>query len=235
MTLLNKIIHDINGTNLCMFDKNIFSQIHHFSSEKNQVTSYRMNLRIDDSNLFNDYFIQMFKSNNFLALFDDASMVSGYYKFKKDNNELIEACLEFIPNPGFQIDQDYIVEDVEKDKLLSISHCISKYIRIEYDCSPDNYKPIIHPCSHIHFGLETDFRIAIHKFPFYSEFINLILFYNYNNKWKSLLPKKKEPHIIEYDNLDFDSYLISRKKDKVINFITSTVKDVELEFYNFCW
>jgi len=232
MTLFSDLISDIIGTNTIMRDNEIFSQVRPVISKKNLINSYRRDLRAETSEEFERYFRYRYGSLTYISMLNDASLLSGYYKVSKNNEELIEACLEYIPNPGLDINKDY--SSSPPQKKYPISYYCSRYIRIEWDSS-SNYKPILHPCSHLHIGLETDYHIALHRYPFYSEFVKLILFFNYQEDWKKLVPKKQNISSKDKDKLDFDEYKRQRKKEKRDTFIESLISDMEAEFYNFSW
>ena len=124
----------------------------------------------------------------------------------------------------------------EKEELVNLSLEIneefeqaSNFIMIDFDSSEDGYKEILHPCSHMHIGARHEFRMAINKFPIFSEFVDFILFFYYRTKWLEFnLELQSED---EFNNLIFQDYL--KKKLEVSKSNTITNKFSELETRHF--
>lgn len=235
MTILRNIIRDINSTNLTMLSKKIFRQIHYFSSGENQITSYRTTPRIENPTKYKEYFLEMYESHNYFSLLNDISILAGYYKFSRNNNDLIEASLEYLPNPGFMFDRELKIEDEEIEEVMEypLSFYTSNYIRFDFNITDNIYKPLFHPCSHLHMGVETEYRMALNKFPFFSEFVKLILFYNYSEQWRKLIPRIDTFEKPIDSNLDFTKYLRIRIRNKSSKFIQSELEPFEEEHHIF--
>jgi len=171
MTLMKKIIKDINSTNLSLQKKNIFSQIIYVSNKHNIISSYKEKYMIKEPSRYKNFYLDMYESQNYLCLLNDISLISGYYEFSNDKENLIEAKLEYIPNPGFIINKDYEMEYINSNLQHPLSYYTSNYIRFDFDIDKESYKPLFHPCSHLHLGLDSNYRISLDKFPYYSEFV----------------------------------------------------------------
>lgn len=209
--------------------------MHYFSSSKNSVSSYRTIIKIDDPLKYKEYFLEMYKVQNYLCLLNDLSILSGFYEFSSDKNNLIKAKLEYLPNPGFIANREFEIEELNEENVTDdpLSYYSANYIRLEFDNSNDSYKPIFHPCSHLHLGLEIEYRIALDKFPYFSEFVNLILFYNYSEQWRKLIPRMDAFEKPIDSNLDFAKYLHIRIHNKSDKYIQSALEPFEVEHYIF--
>lgn len=231
MKLFNKIIKDINRTNIFMHQKKIFLQIDYFSGKKNIISSNKEQIMLKDSSKYTDYFLDMYSNKNYFCYLNDISLISGFYEFESDNNSLIKASLEYIPNPGFHINRDYLIEDDEDVDKLPIQYYLSNYIRFDFDVTSNSYIPLFHPCSHLHLGFDSNLRISLDKFPFFSEFVRLILFYQYEDEWRKMIPRKNKEQCSERNNLDFEKFLNIRIQDKKNKYIDSKLSDMEKNFY----
>lgn len=123
-----------------------------------------------------EIFRLLYDERNYICCLQDGSFFQVAYYFKNINKRrsvVSKAVLSFYPNP----------EGYEDDLFLNK---FKNYIRLEFSIEDSDHTPIKHPRGHIHIGLYNDFRIGIDRVPKFSEFINLVLYLNYQQIWSSL-------------------------------------------------
>ena len=69
---------------------------------------------------------------------------------------------------------------------------MKNYIRIDMNEDQTTYTCISHPKAHMHIGLYNDFRIGLDRIPLFTEFVQIILYLNYPDIWKSKFDNAEE-------------------------------------------
>lgn len=140
------------------------------------------------SSKFSEAFIHESQKNNYIKLFNIILKNADFDFILKDDSVFQFSCSEngklengtirytYYPNPyECKSYEDFLIEngeninecgDLYREKYLQyISECEIKQsitpIRYDYDYS--SYTPCKHPISHLHIGLEQDFRIPVSK------------------------------------------------------------------------
>ncbi|MBG9456029.1 hypothetical protein ABE61_18765 [Lysinibacillus sphaericus] len=177
--------------------------------------------KIQKDKTYVENFLKFYNNNEYLFLFKDHSFIQVKYDFIKSEKDrqiyVNKANLNFYPNPGLY-DAD-ILEALKADKLSEEEQLDlwgqlridleqdfayhSNYMRLDYSASPTDFTELTHPRCHIHIGLNNDFRLAANKLPYLSDFVDLVLFSNYNKDWQTLHQEKMQ---------DLTSYLRYRKQ-----------------------
>ena len=179
---------------------------------------------IKDGEKYIKNFKEMLENKEFLCLFEDLGMIQGFYELSNDGEKLIKASLIFYPNPGLQLDEEIVDREIaEKINEYSMSIVHSRYLRFDFD-SGDAHKEIYHPLAHMHTGFDSKCRIALDKFPFFSEFLIFVLFLNYPSKWKKWVSSEEE--------IDFDKYMKKRIKNLSENYIPIDLTECEKSHYH---
>jgi len=169
-------------------------------------------------------FKEMLEKKEFLCLFEDLGMIQGFYELSNRGDKLTKASLIFYPNPGLQLDREIVDREItEKINEYSISQVYSRYLRLDFD-SGRSYREIHHPIAHMHTGFDSKCRIALDKFPFFSEFLIFVLFLNYPSKWKKWISQEEE--------INFDKYMKKRIKDLSENYIPIDLSECEKSHYH---
>ena len=241
MDLFKLVLKDIKNTLIDFQMKNFIFQTNLPSTkpEPLSISSYREKLRLEKYNFenYSEFFMKLVAEKHYFCQLNDLSIISGYYNFPPKNNSITDASLQFFPNPGLEKEKDFaddIIEDIletNREKKNPLSDYLSNYIRIDFNSSTDSYREIYHPCSHIHIGFQSDYRISVDKFPYFSEFFKMILFYIYPDLWKNLINKRTAKDNIE--EINKNEYKRKRKKDIKNNFIKSNLTDIEKYHYLF--
>lgn len=181
--------------------------------------------RISELSEYPKLFEDLYKKRNFLAQLFDGSLLQGYYRVLQTDNALLEGSLVFYPNPS-KLNPDYFEDEpqiLSSSDTKKSTQSLLQYIRIDFN-RPD-YKEIFHPAAHIHIGINSNTRIAINRFPFFSEFVLFILFIQDNERWLQMACGPKNT----INTANFSSYLQDRKRN--INFIDSILSPCEKLHY----
>ena len=177
--------------------------------------------KINKNKSYIENYLKFYNNNEYLFLFMDHSFIQVKYDFIKSEADkrmyVNKANLNFYPNPGLY-DAD-ILEALKMDNLSEEEQIAlwgelridleqdfayhSNYMRLDYSADPSDFTELTHTKCHIHIGLNNDFRLPTNKLPFLSDFIDLVLFSNYNKQWQIIHQQKIE---------NLDSYLMYRKR-----------------------
>ena len=172
--------------------------------------------------------MEIYKNKEFTCVLKDGSIIQTFFKLNRDN--LKEASFQFFPNPGLSLNDDYSIDEYHYDFIANnISYYTSKYVRMDFNSSGGAYKEILHPCGHIHIGLEGESRIAINKFPFFSEFIMFISFLYYKKDWVRIVPNAVTDS--ESKSYDFQDYIRMRMRNSTTKYIDCVLTDKEKGHY----
>ncbi|MGF2994082.1 DUF2290 domain-containing protein [Lactococcus lactis] len=178
------------------------------------------------------HFLEEYSNNNYIFLLKDRSMIQINYEFITHGKScrVSKVNLVFLPNPNGESEQlDELIEDVETDieiieelysdmienEYLNDFNYSSNYIRLDYTQDDSDFTEFLHARGHMHIGLNNNFRIPINRVPLLSEFIDLILYLNYTEDWKSFI----------LDNRCVDVTIGDIKKKRK-NQLISTIKKV---------
>lgn len=236
--MFRQVIQDIKRTLVHFLSKKILMSIQNpiVDDRTSEVTYSRNPSRLGEVSKYDEFFMSLYEGTKFLCLLNDASIIQAYYKFKSRRGRLLRAVLEYIPNPEFRIDPEFrenanaessLIESREKKNL---SPYTSRYVRIDYNPEAREYREILHPRAHIHIGLESNYRIAIDRIPYFSEFVTLILFLNYRDDWIKLNPKMARTATAD---LDISTYLPKRMRNKSEKYIKFSLTKCEEAHYLF--
>lgn len=224
--LLKNIVKDIKSILIELSEKNIILECTTPKTSDNPSRVFHLENfeRVKNRNEYIKKYKFFLENKQYICLFEDLSLIQAYYEFDNDGNKLKKASLIFYPNPGFSLNYELInkTNNIENDIITAIS----KYIRLDIDVDQNKYKEIHHPLAHIHLGFGSFGRIAIDKFPFFSEFIKLILFLNYPEKWKGLI-------LNENSEVDIKEYLQKRIKSHTEKYINIGLTECEKKHYYF--
>ncbi|HDF4156000.1 TPA: DUF2290 domain-containing protein [Clostridioides difficile] len=137
-------------------------------------------------------FNQLYDERNYICCLEDGSFFQVGYWFKSVNKKkkfINKAVLSFYPN----------LEDYEDDLFLNK---FKNYIRIEFSINDSDHTVIKHPKGHIHIGLYNEFRIGISRIPKFSEFVNFVLYLNYQDVWSTLFDGELNKLIKDIERLN---------------------------------
>ncbi len=227
LPLMERIEKDIKKICLYLRTEDFFIDIRLPIKNKNILSSTHTQKFLKNKESYSNFFKIISQENNYLAMLKDGSLVTAYYEFES-NNILKKASLIYYPNPGFipqslDIFKDYLSSNFYEENSADLKRdYLSNSIRVDFN--KQDQKEIYHPCSHLHMGLAS-YRIAIDKFPFFSDFLELILFLNYPSEWKNLF--LKEMSLLEY---------IQKRKNSLINLSCDgnlTPSELKYHFFNF--
>ena len=233
MNLFKSVIKDMKSfLNSCHQKKVLLDISHPLIDEKSFIITYSKNReRLNDISNYATYFLKLIENKQYLCLLNDGSILQGYYKFSSDGNTLIEGCLIYLPNPGLTVSSEFKkMKEFEEKTSEYLSEYTARYIRIDFDVDPTQYKELIHPYCHIHIGYESDYRISIDKFPFFSEFIKFIMFLNNQDEWMEIIPNKINKSNSSI-SVDIETFMKERVKNSKDKFISSNMSASEKEHY----
>lgn len=141
---------------------------------------------IDKNIKFSESYQKTINGSDYLFMFDDGGVIQIEYTFYK---KMIEsACLIYLPCPNEKVYDGFLEE-------------MKTYIRLEYTNDKNKYSLISHPKAHIHIGNYNDFRLAVSRIPILSEFVELILYLNYHEKWIQLKNCEEQELIREVQSI----------------------------------
>lgn len=240
MTLKTSIYNDAKKTigdlkrKLVIYETNLPNIDDRYNVVSFKVTNSSF---VDLQNYVED-FLAAVEHRDFICSLFDGSLIQAYYKFDPSLTILEEGSLSFLPNPGFETgferDLAEVAEPKEREELIKIALEINEkqkrsdnYLRIDYSSSDSMYKEIFHPKAHLHVGSNNDFRLCVNRFPFFSEFIDFILFSYYKDTWREI-------HLhgqVDDGVIDFSKYSQSRQEFIDVNGIFVDLTDNEKRHY----
>lgn len=234
MSLFKAVIKDLKVCLNVYHKKKLMLDINHPVITENLPTiSYCKNpKRLDDVSKYIEFFYYLIENKNYTCLLSDGSIIQAFYKFSKDQQQLEEGNLVYYPNPGLTVAPEYrLKRKIDFREYEYLSEYTAKYLRIDFDSKAGAYKEITHPCCHIHFSCESDNRIALDKFPFFSEFIKFILFLNSKEEWLATIPTKSKSKLSSID-IDSENYIKHRVKMHKDRFIPAKMSNSEKKHYH---
>lgn len=193
-------------------------------------------------------FLNIQENKDYICRLDDGSVIQGYYIFNENNEELVEASIKYFPNPGLEIgDISEIILDPNINNQLEFANIAmyeenfktsSNYIRIDY--KPEDKNDIIHPSTHMHIGANNELRLSVNRVPFFSHFLEFILFTYYKDKWVKYMFNLKdeiklkdleEKKFLESNNINIKEFLLGREKEIEEKSINSGLSENEEKYY----
>lgn len=111
-----------------------------------------------------------------------------------------------IMDEEFDDEVDVWGDDFRADYEQYVTSLESKHVvtPLRYDYKASDYRPGIHPASHVHFGYENEIRVATHRVMNPLSFLLLILRQRYPDVWIKLRKTQDMPKHVKNvrDNLD---------------------------------
>lgn len=191
-------------------------------SDKRDITMYKIESKhtITGINKNSDYrmrFYEIDDTNNYICALNDGALIQVKYVFDKDgrNNILKEACLVYLPSPRECAE----LENGAEGRDITFQN-MKNYLRIDMNEDEKTYAKISHPKAHMHIGLYNDFRIGLYRVPLFTEFIEIILYLNYPDVWRSKFESKK----------DMNQFVENFIKNKNIITRGACLEDIEKDF-----
>jgi len=175
MALINDLFGDIIGC-YDIYQKEIFNK--KVIRNDNEISwDKREAFQVFDN--YSQFYKWVIENRQYSFQSKDDSFFQVYYSVMK--NKLVNASLTYIPNP-------------DKDQLGG------SYIR--FDCNLSSHIDYLHTAYHIHFGYNSQSRICLYRFPFFSEFICFIKHTIYQADLEHL-PRQRKKGVLNLDELKF--------------------------------
>jgi len=183
--LSQRIQQDIKNTCIALTKEKAFIDIKYVDFKENKIASFTESHFIKNRKDYITQFKKIIEEKEHLAILKDGSLITVFYRFDQQG-ELQEASLAYYPNPNLAMSSHNFPEEIESH--VNKEDYLSNYLRLDFNFNEKS--EVFHPCTHVHIGLLSSFRIATDNFPFFSDFVEFILFLNYSEEWKSIYLNK---------------------------------------------
>ncbi len=155
-----------------------------FSEKK--CTEFSISSNHNNTGIYKDMAVaEVYKNirdnNDYLFMFHDGGFIQIEYRFER--KMISYASLIYYPYPNEAIYDGYL------DKMRT-------YIRLEYTNEEGQYTKISHPKAHMHIGNYNNLRLAVKRIPMLSEFMELVMYFNYHDEWEMIKDCKTEDELI---------------------------------------
>lgn len=173
--------------------------------------SEKTNLRIEDRGFVSVYKEIIEKCDYDILLFDDGIFIFDYIIIPGNTNKIryiyfhspydFPTYVDYLTSQG--LDHKIFGESFREEYEQELSEASLKkgQVYLRYEFSVNEYKPGIHPASHIHIGPNTEIRLSVSKIITPMAFIMFTLKQVYFDRWVNWIKKK-----------DFrDSYLACKR------------------------
>lgn len=242
MTLKNDIYQNMRSTLLSHKKADLFIEINSpdKDSQYNIVSYKRSGVGKLKTESYTLQFIRLHEQKDYSCILFDGSIIQAYYELDNKLNCLSKGSLKYYPNPGLKLGDilDCLGEDeLETVELTNIAmqynsnfQYSSNFIMIDFDNDPNAFREVLHPCSHMHIGAYHEFRLALNRFPLFSEFVDFIMFFYYRDFWFKINCGIKDATM--FNNTIFEAYLI--KKNELIskNLIDNSFSRIESNHFH---
>ena len=165
--------------------------------------------------LYDDSFFQFCRLDNYLrySYIENPNFKYtkyDYLKFSFEDDEILHFTEQ---------DVDELVDENEFEQFLTEQEINSNLIYIRYDFDKKGYKPLLHSHSHIHIGLNENFRITSSIILTPLQFITFTIKQKYYDVWKT--------HHDKFEILDFSEKLSEIKNQCVVIGDQNVWNDIE--------
>lgn len=216
------VLHDIKSGIKKYLKENIIIQPNFV--DKRDITVFSIESKhtitgIDKTSDYRTKFSEIDNASNYLCALNDGALVQVKYVFRMQgkSNNLQEASLVYLPSPRECVE----LENGVQGRDIAFQN-MRNYIRIDMNEDKKTYSRISHPKAHMHIGLYNDFRIGLCRIPLFTEFIQIILYLNYPDIWKSKFMNDEDMNQFVKDFI--------RNRDKNIITQDSCLLDIEKNF-----